>query len=167
MTFKEDLELSLKAQPLQDEIYKSVWPIKEIIRFNRDEDKILDIRYHIDVEVRLENGIAFLGQEKALRYKFASYNTFTMEFYQDRQVKERGEFFNLGAQFYLHGYFNEAEDGFCKWYLIKVFDFLESLKNNKIETLEAYTKPSSGNASFFYMPYDRIPRRFIYAKSGG
>ena len=163
MTFAEDLALSEKAKPIQNEIYKSIWPVKEITRFERDEDKILDIRYHIDVEVEMDNGISFLGQEKALRHEKATFNTFTMEFYQNRHTKEKGEFFNLGAQFYLHAYWNEQEDGFCKWYLIKVFDFLEHLKKTSIETLEKYTRPSTSKASFFYVNYNKIPERFIYS----
>lgn len=165
MTFKEDLELSEKAQPIQDAIYSDIWPVEKIKRFTKEDEKILDIQYHIDVEVKLRNGTMLLGQEKALRHKFAWYNTFTLEFYQNRHTKEKGEFFNLGAQFYLHGYFNKEEDGFCKWYLIKIFDFIEHWKKLPAEALEQHTKPSTSNASFFCIDYDKIPNKFIYAKS--
>lgn len=165
MTWDEDLKLSIKAEGVQDDIYRSLWPVSEIVRFKHEDDKILDIRYHIDVEVRMTNGTCFLGQEKALRHKFSHYNTFTIEFYQNAQTKELGEFFNLGAQFYLHGYWNEEEDKLEKWYLIKIFDFLEYLKGNTLDTLEAYTKTTgSSNASFFCVDYKKIPKKFIYAK---
>jgi len=165
MNWDEDLQLSLKAESIQDDIYRSIWPVKEVVRFKHEDDKVLDIRYHIDVEVRMDNGICLLGQEKALRYRFSHYNTFTIEFYQNANTKEGGEFFNLGAQFYLHGYWNEGESGLCKWYIIKIFDFLEFLKSNDIKTLEAYTKTTGGSrASFFCVDYKKIPSKFIYAK---
>ena len=116
------------------------------------------------MELVLTNGIKLLGQEKALRFKFASFNTFTIEFYQNRYTKEHGEFFNLGAQFYLHSYWNEDESGFLKWYFIKIFDFLAHLKTKPIQELEIQTKPSTSLASFYYIKYNQIPELFIYSK---
>ena len=167
MAWNDDYQLSLDAQIYQDEIYKKVFNVKEINRYTREDNKILDIKYHIDVELKMNNDSILLGQEKALRPNFAKYNTFTMEFYQNRHTGEKGEFFNLGAQFYLHGYWNESYTGFSKWYIIKIFDFLNSLKNTTIEALIKNTRPSSGYASFFYINYDRIPEKFIYYKHTG
>lgn len=164
--FKEDLLLSHSAQPFQNNIYKKIFPIKEIDRFTISDNMILDIKYHIDVVLKLKNGALLLGQEKALRADKSSFNTFTMEFYQDRFKKIEGEFFNLGAQFYMHGYLNgntpESVTGFIKWYIIKIFDFIEYLKHIPIEELERHTRPSRSKASFFYLNYDKIPKRFIY-----
>ena len=109
MPFKEDWELAQKAIKYQDEIYNMLFPVKSIKRFQKEEESILDIRFHIDLQLELTNGIKLLGQEKALRFKFARYNTFTVEFYQNRYSKEEGEFFNLGSQFYLHSYWNKTE----------------------------------------------------------
>ena len=162
-TFAQDYELSVRAQEYQDDIYRRVFPVKNILRYNRDDEIILDIKYHIDVELELQNGIKLLGQEKALRNCFAKYNTFTMEFYQNRHTGEPGEFFNIGAQFYLHGYWNNTGDGFCKWYIVKLFDFLAYLKKKDITELMAMTRPSTSNANFFYVDYNDIPSEFIYA----
>ena len=161
-TFHDDYSLSVLAQPHQDDIYKSIFPIKKITRFNHEEDLILDKKYHIDVELELINGIKLLGQEKALRAHFAKFDTFTIEFYQNRFRKEPGEFFNIGAQFYLHGYWNESYNGFCKWYLIKLFDFLTYLKKLPLEQLEKQTRPSTSRASFYYITYNKIPSEFFY-----
>ena len=54
--------------------------------------------------VKLPNGSQLTGQEKALSYSYSKYNTFTMEFYQNRSTKEQGEFFKIASQFYLSGY---------------------------------------------------------------
>ena len=164
MVWEEDRLLAEKAIPYQNIIYHNVFDISAINRFQREDNIILDRQYHIDVELVLTNGIKLLGQEKALRYKFSHYNTFTIEFYQNRHTKEMGEFFNLGAQFYLHGYWNKDETGFLKWYFIKIFDFLTFLKKQPIKSLESHTKPSTSRASFYYMNYNDIPSDFIYSK---
>ena len=161
--FEEDFRLAEKAIPHQNRIYQVLFDNPKIVRFSKTNRVILDRKYHIDVELELGNGIKLLGQEKALRFKFIKFNTFTIEFYQDRYTKEKGEFFNLGAQFYLHSYWNEREDGFCRWVFIKVFDFLEWLKKKDIEELEEKTRPSTSNASFYYIRYDEIPAEFVYS----
>ena len=165
-SFAEDFALAQKAIPYQNDIYKEVFPVTNIVRYEQDDNRILDIKYHIDVELELQNGIKLLGQEKALRFCFAKYNTFTMEFYQDRYKKEPGEFFNIGAQFYLHGYWNKNYNGFCKWYIIKLFEFLTHLKDMNISYLETNTRPSTSRASFYYINYNHIPIEFIYAQGG-
>jgi hypothetical protein len=164
MGFNEDLQLSEKATEHQDNIYKELFPGCIVRRLRHEDGIILDRKYHIDVEVELVNGIKLLGQEKALRNKWASMDTFTIEFYQNAATKERGEFFNLGAQFYLHGYWNNKEDGLCKWYLIKIFDFLTHLRKEEIGILERMTLTTGGSrASFLKVGYSRIPCEYIYA----
>ena len=163
MSWNDDLSLSIKAQSIQDNIYRRVFGCKDIKRYSNNE-MILDIKYHIDVEIKLQNDSILLGQEKMLRNCFYRYNTFTMEFYQNRHTKEQGEFFNLGAQFYLHGYWNISEDGYACYYLIKIFDLLTWLKTKSISELELMTRPSTSNASFFYINYNDIPNQYIYCK---
>jgi hypothetical protein len=160
--FHEDLELSVKAEQYQNNLYREIFDIKNINRFANKDGHILDVKYHIDVELELNNGIKLLGQEKALRNEFSKFNTFTIEFYQNRFTKEKGEFFNLGAQFYLHSYWNKNYDGFEKWYLIKIFDFLTWLKKSNITDLENQTRASTSKASFYFINYDKIPKEFIY-----
>ena len=170
MSFAEDEAVAKAAQPLQDSIYNHIFKglIGEIIRFPKGNKRhILDREFHIDVQLKLINGITLTGQEKALRKKFSDFDTYTIEFYQDRFKKIKGEFFKLGAQFYLHGYVNgnrpEEITEFIKYYFIKIFDFLESLKKKSIEELEKNTRPTKGSrASFYFIKYDDIPKEFIY-----
>lgn len=169
MSWEDDKQFSDGVRIYQDELYKRIFPIKNIIRFSKEDRHILDKDYHIDIELEMNNGIKLLGQEKALRKKFSEFDTFTIEFYQNRFTKEKGEFFNLGAQFYCHGYMNgdtlEDTTGFLKVYIIRIFDFLEQLKKHSIKELEHWTKPSSGNASFYHIKYSDIPEEFIYFKN--
>jgi hypothetical protein len=162
MGWDSDKELSDRAILYQDAIYSKLFQLENIHRFQKSDNIILDRKYHIDVELQLVNGIKLLGQEKGLRFEHSHFNTLTIEFYQNRHTKEQGEFFNLGAQFYLSSYWNSTYTGFLKWYFIKIFDFLSYLKREPIEELEKHTRPSTSNASFYYINYNDIPRQFIY-----
>jgi len=173
-SWDDDQKFCKASQKFQNQIYWRVFSdsLREIIRFPKEDPRnrhILDRLYHIDVELRLKNGIKLLGQEKALRKKYSHFNTYTIEFYQNRHTKERGEFFNLGAQFFLHGYMDaDVQDkitGFLKCYFIKIFDFLEWLKREPIKRLEKNTRPTAGSqASFYWIRYEDIPSDFIYWK---
>jgi len=168
MSFEEDIQLSQKSYPYVDKIYYEIYfpYLKSIERTAQtDQRHILDIEFHIDTILEFTNGTKLTGQEKILRHKFINFKTFTIEFYQNRFTKEKGEFFNLGAQFYFHGYWNRDESGIDIWYLIKIFDFLEHLKKKNIPELEKQTRPSTSNASFMWIKYDDIPEHFIYRKS--
>lgn len=171
MAWVDDYAISKDSKKYQDEIYKSLFPIKDIVRFEHEDENILDRKFHIDVCLELKNNTRLLGQEKALRNRYSNFDTFTIEFYQNRFTKEKGEFFHIAAQFYLHGYRDgdviEDTTGLKKWYFIKLFDFIEWLKEKPIEELEKQTRPSSGNASFFYIKYNEIPKEFIYRSYKG
>lgn len=168
MSFDKDWALAQKAEPYQDEIYERIWGECDIERHRRDTDEaphILDREFHIDVEVRLPNGCKLTGQEKALRHEHATHDTFTIEFYQDREKKIHGEFFNISAQFYLHGYWNADESGFCKWRLINMLELMTWLRNAPVEVLELSTRESTSRASFYYVSYNLLPERAVYATS--
>jgi len=167
MSFKDDLAVCEAAQPYQDDVYQHLFPVEKITRYQKgsdDERHILDRIHHIDVELEFRNGITITGQEKALRNKFAHFNTFTVEFYQVDSVKEEGEFFNLGAQFYLHSYLNAERTGLSKWYLVNVLRLFDWLMHKDKQTLEEHTKSTgSSRASFFNIDYQKLPQSVVYA----
>lgn len=138
---------------------------KRIKRFhNKDELFILDQTFHIDVVVNLMNGSNVTGQEKTLSSHFYKFKTFTMEFYQNRHKKEKGEFFKIASQFYLHGYSDKSGIDFIDWYIFDILLLLDWLKSYDIKKLEERTKPSTSRASFLPIPYKSIPPEFIIAK---
>lgn len=168
MSFEDDKKVADQAQTLQDAVYQKVLPVESVTRYDKgefDERHILDREHHIDIEVELQNGSILLGQEKALRdEKFGHYNTFTIEFYQNRHTEEKGEFFHIGAQFYFHSYISKDREKLTKWRIIKLFDFIESLKSKPLEELEEQVRATkNSNASFFYINYNDIPDKFVYA----
>ena len=136
------------------------------VNVKRTQDTPLDMEFAIDVIVELGNGSHLTGQEKALSCSYSKYNTFTMEFYQNRNTKEKGEFFKIASQFYLSGYTNHSLNGFASWSIIDILKlnlWLNSIYN--LEQLEVKSIPSSGLASFIAIPYPDIPEDCYIAKS--
>ena len=148
--------------PACDDIYRKVFNAKEI---RRNQDTALDMDLGIDVIITLPSGSILTGQEKALSHKFASYDTFTMEFYQNRDIKEPGEFFKIASQFYLSGYINEQQNAFTSWHIINLCNLIRWLGEYPTSQYEKVSKPSTGYASFLAIPYKNIPIDCIIAKS--
>lgn len=165
MTFKETAEYkqSVSMNPHCNDIYYKVFNAQKI---KRTSDTPLDTQFAIDVIVELLNGSILTGQEKALSYSYAKYDTFTMEFYQNRNTKERGEFFKIASQFYLSGYINHSSNGFASWKIINIPNFVLWINSAyNLEQLELKAIPSSGLASFIAIPYREIPEHCYIAKS--
>ena len=158
-----EAKLSASMRGACDKVLNYCFAPTNIMRFDRsDELFVLDKHFHIDLVLTLPNGSQLTGQEKTLSNDFYRYRTFTMEFYQNRRTKEPGEFFHIASQFYLHGYAHANEKNFVEWMIVDVLRLLDWLKNKPIEDLERRTKPSGpSRASFFYKPYDSIPKEFV------
>jgi hypothetical protein len=161
--WQKDLALAKKAEPIQDKIYYKLFPnLKEVKRLTGTAADIID---HVDVELIMNNGTVMRGQEKALRHKWSHMGTFTIEYYQDRVYKTPGEYFSMkNVQFYLHSYWDEQEQDFCKWYFIKMFDMLDYLADcpNVFFGTNLF-RPESSNAAALKIDYDAIPDDYIYA----
>ena len=119
---------------------------------------ILDQEFAIDVRLTLWNGTTVTGQEKALSNKFHSFRTFTIEYYQNRFTKERGELFKIASQFYLHGYSDKTGREFIEWKIIDVLKLILWLKTFKCDEIIKRLLPAGGSrASFLPIKYDTIP----------
>ena len=167
VTFEDTPEYkqSMKMRPACNRVLCSCFGISEeaIERFPHGTDLfILDKEFAIDMRIRLNNGTWLTGQEKALTYRFYNYRTFTIEFYQNRFTKEKGEFFKIASQFYLHGYSDKTGIDFIEWKIIDVLKLIHWLKKSGESALAKRTRPASGSrASFLPIPYDKIPCDFI------
>ena len=157
-----EYQLHLKTLSMRDDLYNNLFDGVEIKRFEHDDDFILDTKFHIDVQLTLRNGSILLGQEKILSPHFSKFNTFTMEFYQNRYTKERGEFFNIASQYYLHGYASRDMCHLDKYVFVDMLQFIDWLRDTPLNELELNTRPSGGSrASFYYIDYKNIPDEFI------
>lgn len=165
MKFKETREYKqmIRMNPHCNEIYYNVFNAQKV---KRTSDTPLDMEFAIDVIVELPNGSILSGQEKALSYAYAKYDTFTMEFYQNRNTKERGEFFKIASQFYLSGYANSSLNGFASWHILNMPNLIMWINSvYNLEQLEAMSKPSTGLASFIAINYQDIPEHCYIARS--
>lgn len=171
MSFKQTPEYiqSINMQPACNRVLADVFGVNSshITRFESgDALFVLDQNFHIDVILKLLNGSTLTGQEKTLSHKFYKYRTFTMEFYQNRYTKEKGEFFKIASQFYLHGYSDQTGKKFIEWYIFDILRMLDWLKDYGEQKLAQKTRPAGGSrASFLPIPYAKIPPEFILASS--
>lgn len=167
MKFEDTPEFkqSLKMRPACDRVLCSCFGVSpdDIERFPHGTELfILDQEFAIDMRVRLNNGTVLTGQEKALSYQFYKYRTFTIEFYQNRKTKEKGEFFKIASQFYLHGYADATGIEFIEWKIIDVLKLIHWLRQSGESLLAKRIRPAGGSrAAFLPIPYDKIPRDFI------
>ena len=157
-----EYQLHLKTVSMRDNLYNELFNGVKIKRFEKDENFVLDLKFHIDVQLTLQNGSILLGQEKILSPHFSSFNTFTMEFYQNRYTKERGEFFNIASQYYLHGYASYDFTYIDKFIFLDMLHFVNWLRDKPLEEIEQHTRPAGGSrASFYYIDYRDIPKECI------
>ena len=163
----KEYQQSEKMRPACDRVFKLMFGEYADIR-RPDRGGILDKTYHIDCDIYLpDTGIRITAQEKALTYEFAKYNTFTMEFYQNRHTKERGEFFKIASQIYLSGYSDATGTEFGSWHIISVLHLMSWLATFDEATLASKTRPSTGNASFLpisYTPDSKWPGTLVMPK---
>ena len=156
---------SIMMRPACDKVLCNVFGISKdnIKRYEHGTDLfILDQQFAIDLSVKLQNGTTLTGQEKALSNHFYKFRTFTIEFYQNRYTKEKGEFFKIASQFYLHGYSDESGIDFVDWYIIDILLLIDWLKGYGESALSKRIKPAKGSyAMFLPIPYSSIPDSFI------
>jgi len=177
----EEYKQSLKMRSSCDKVLKYVFGVNEssIIRYEKEcGPHVLDQEFAIDLKVILPNKMQLSGQEKALTFRYYSYKTFTIEFYQNRhdyevqrpdgtimKPKEPGEWFKIASQFYLSGYSDKSGVRFIEWKIIKMFDFMLWQREQDIDNLEKKCRPcTNSHANFLPIRYKDIPLDCIYAE---
>ena len=153
-----------RGKPIADAIYKARYPGCEIRRFDREEEAVLDIKFAIDVQLKLASGHILTCQEKFLSYKYASFNSVTVEYMQDPKTGEEGDWFKLAVQIYFVGYFDKDNQSFLKWIIVDWPAISKATSNNKIEWMDNQNKDGRAKASFRYVNWDKIPPHCIIAK---
>jgi len=154
----KEYQLSQKLEPFVDDVYRKVFNPTEIIRSDKGGE--LDKKFHVDTYLRLPSNILATFQEKTLSYKYRTFNTVTIEYYQNRHTKELGEFFNLASQFYFHGYENEKGNGLSVWHIFKTYPLLMWIYYN-LELCNIRSAAGS-NASFISCDYKLLPREVFF-----
>lgn len=163
----KEYQQSVKMRPACDRVLCYVFKTTpdRIERFdkNKEHEKFaLDKFFGVDMVVNLSNGSQVTGQEKCLSWSCYKYQTFTIEFWQNRKTKEPGEFFRIASQFYLHGYADESGEHFIEWKILDTLRFMSWLKQRDIDELDAQCRDSGpSRAAFLPIPYCQIPPEFV------
>lgn len=155
-----EYQQSERMRPACDRVLMRAFGIEQsaIERFpHGDKLFILDQEFAIDLRLTLPNGTTITGQEKALSFNFYKYRTFTMEFYQNRNTNERGEFFRIASQFYLSGYSDASGVEFIEWKIIDTIKLILWLRATSEEDLARRCRPSTSRANFLPIKYADIP----------
>ena len=162
-----DYGVSLAAEPTQDEVYEQVFGRGVQIQRERRGGS-LDRLNHIDVTLLLRHGQRLRGQEKALRADKVAYNTVTIEYWQNRHTREKGEFFKLDSHFYLSGYLDEEGNHYTQWIVVDVLRLHQWICREWSESkILNHVRPTShSKASFLWIDVDEIPEECIIARSG-
>jgi len=153
-----------KGQPIADAIYKAQYPGCEIKRFSREDESVLDIKFAIDLQLKLTSGQILTCQEKFLSYKYAGFNSVTIEFMQDFKTGEEGDWFKMAVQIYFVAYFDKDEQSFLKWALLDWSAIAKETASNRIDWRTNQNKDGHARASFRFIDWDKLPSHCIIAK---
>lgn len=149
--------------PFINQIYWSLfslWPNCEYLRCTKD-DKIArhDIEYGVDVRLNYLNGLSGTVQEKILT---TTYETLTVEYYQNPLTNQEGDWFNLKCDYYFVGYANSHKSVLDRWILL---DWPRTkLLSDKIAWKIKNNKQDGAKSNFKYAHFNDFPDECVIAK---
>ena len=150
--YNEDTEFNLRMQPFADAIYRRIWRLEGI---KRNLGK-LDKDRGIDVILMGKSGLTNALQEKFRRYKYRTYQQFTIEYKNNPLTNEPGEFYKLAANYYFYGYSKEDGMGFYQWWIVNLNKFKDAYEKGSIRPDEIMENKKHGHASFLCFNFDRL-----------
>lgn len=168
MSFERDprRRQEIAGRPIADDLYRQVFGQNiAIARMEREEDKELDKRFAIDVEITLSTGQILLGQEKFLSYEYARYRSVTVEYEQNQFTKERGDWFRLATQLYFVGYFTADGKRFDPWVLLNWPNIVIATSRGRLRWFDNNNQNGRARASFRWCRMDNIPQECLIASS--
>jgi len=145
-----DWKFNIDHQKAADNIYKQIWNIESIERELGD----LDRERGIDVKLNLINGLTIEIQEKFRRPEYRHYWQFTVEYQNNPDMNEPGEFHHLSANYYFYGYSN-GKSGFSDWWIIDLNKFKDDYNNHLLFEDGIKNNYERSNASFLYFSWQK------------
>jgi hypothetical protein len=133
----------------------------------RDDQKVLDVRFAIDVQIRLATGQLLLGQEKFLSQIYAKWRSVTVEYEQNQYTGEEGDWFKLASQLYFVGYLTKDQTGFQPWILLNWPNVVIATYHGEIKWHTNRNKDGRARASFKYCSMQAFPSQCVIASSLG
>ena len=154
------------GRPIADAIYYNVFGDDiQIVRMEREEQKVLDIEFAIDAKIVLPTGHILLGQEKFLSQSYAKYRSVTVEYEQNQFTGEPGDWFKLAPQFYFVGYF--TKDGLCfdPWIILNWPNTVLATLQEQVYWQDNANRDGRARASFRFCTMEAFPRQCVIASS--
>ena len=157
----------LRMRPAADEIYASVFGLNvQVERTEYEDGAILDKHFAIDVRVTLPaSGMILLGQEKFLSPRYASFGTVTIEYWQNPEIQEQGDWFKLASQVYFVGYATPDWQGFDPWILLNWPSVVLATEAGAIPWQANHNKDGHARASFRFCKMRLFPPECLIASS--
>jgi hypothetical protein len=162
---------SRKRQPMADNLYRYIAGIRRlpllpgegVIQCTKEEAAaIYDWELGIDVILAFDNGMQITMQEKFL---FTNWQTVTIEYMNNPQTGEKGDWFTLRANWYFVGYDTNKTMRWDDWILLDwpATKFLTA--QNNINWHDQNNKHDGARASFKYAYMNDFPRECVVASS--
>lgn len=145
-------------------VYRYLFPLQfgsEFIECTAEEKMARwDIDFGVDVILNLINEQTITIQEKILT---TDYETVTVEYYQNPQTSEPGDWFNLKADYYFVGYQNQLKQSeLRRWILL---DWNQVRTNGRAINWQVRTNKNDGaRANFRWAHFDNFPQHTLVAK---
>lgn len=121
-----------------------------------------DRQFGVDVLLRFASGMQATLQEKFLGTTF---DTVTVEYYQDWRTEEPGDWFRLRVDYYFVGYHQPDASTFRRWILLDWPAVQRATSRGLIDWQERRNAKDGARASFRYVAFDAIPAECIIDQS--
>lgn len=155
--------------PVANIIYRQIFPSLldgyDELRVTKEAfDAGYDRMLGVDVFLEFDNGQQLTMQEKFL---FTSFNTVTVEHYQNWETEEPGDWFNLKNQLYFVGYdFPKTGKRFTSWIMLDWPMVVKLTTDGALRWRQNQNERDGARSDFKYLKMDRFPDSCIIAKSG-
>lgn len=141
-------------------VYRSIFNLysDDIVVDCTPEEKLAryDIDFGVDIILNLNSGQPITIQEKVLT---TSFDTVTVEYYQNWRTKEKGDWFKLKCDYYFVGYIG-PNNKLRIWILI---DWNKLKLQSQLKWDENFNQNDGAMASFRYLHFNQIPTDCIIA----
>lgn len=150
-------------RPYADALYRKILPgYHSIKRYNGN---VFDRKFAIDGHIIFTTGQILTIQEKFLSRDKAIYQSLSVEYMQNPETQEPGDWFNAACQLYFVGYINETGDGFAPWALVDYTRLTIETLRGRVGWHLRSNQDGHARASFRYAHFDGMPPECILARS--
>lgn len=124
--------------------------------------QVYDREFGVDVLLKFENGMQIAMQEK---YLFTSFDTVTVEYMNNPDIDDKGDWFNMRAQWYFVGYDEYKRFQWDRWILLNWASVQLLTARGAIPWQDRRNQNDGAKASFRYARMAQFPTECVIASS--